>query len=358
MSAHDPRGVGITRPSTWFRGPAVHHGTWEEHPYVEPGAIGTEVEVLRLQPRRALTDMLDAFDLVQVVAGVPAWANVAARVRRPVLLQAATLTRWERETLLRTARGGHALWLRAMTPAVTRLDRSALRHVRAAFVENERMRKALSRWMPAANVHFAPPGVDTGHFRPATTSSASHILAVGRWDDPRKNAPLLFQAYAALRTMLPAAPPLVVAGITSPTAYDLAFAQSIGIGEHIEIRTGLDADALADLYRGAALVVMSSDEEGLGLVLLEAMASGVPVVSTACGGPETSVVEGETGHLVPVGDAGALAQRMAEVLADEPRRRTMGEAARRHVEERFSLEAAGRPFLRVYDALVAGAATT
>ena len=67
----------------------------------------------------------------------------------------------------------------------------------------------------------------------------------------------------------------------------------------------LGDDELVELYRGAALLALSSDEEGLGLVILEAMASGIPVVSTACGGPQTSVVDGETGFLTPVGDAAA-----------------------------------------------------
>ncbi len=357
MGSNDPRGVGITRPTTWFRGPAVHHGTWEDHPYVEPGAIGTEVEVLRLQPRRALTDILDAYDLVQVVAGSPAWANVTSRVRPPVLLQVATLTEWERESVLRSSSGPRALWLRGMTPLVSRLDRSALGHVRGVFVENERMREALTAWMPAENIHFAPPGVDTEHFRPSTApAQARYLLAVGRWDDPRKNASLLFRAYAALRERLPDAPPLVLAGSTAPAPADIAEADALGLMEHVEFRGGLGADALASLYRGALLVALSSDEEGLGLVLLEAMASGVPVVSTACGGPETAVVEGVTGHLVPVRDAGAMADRMAALLRDEPARRRMGEAARAHVERRFSLEAAGRPFLDVYDALLAASA--
>jgi glycosyltransferase involved in cell wall biosynthesis len=207
--------------------------------------------------------------------------------------------------------------------------------------------------MPAENVHFAPPGVDTEHFRPSTApAQARYILAVGRWDDPRKNASLLFRAYAGLVERDPDAPPLVLAGSTAPAPADIAEAEALGLLDRIEFRGGLGSDALASLYRGALLVALSSDEEGLGLVLLEAMASGVPVVSTACGGPETSVVEGVTGYLVPVRDAAALADRMAALLADEPARRAMGAAARRHVEKHFSLEAAGRPFLAVYDALL------
>ena len=361
MSSTDPRGVGITRPTSWFRGPAVHYGTWEEHPYVELGAVGTEMEVLRLRPRRALTELLNGYDLVQVVAGAPAWANVAANVRRPVLLQVATLTEWERVSLLRATGGARGMWLRSITPLVGKMDRAALRHVRAAFVENERMRVALSEWMPPSAVHFAPPGVDTERFRPAVGAAPAgppYILAVARWDDPRKNIGLLLRAYAELRRRAAAAPALILAGSTPPTDADMAIASELGVAGTVEFRGGLDDDSLAELYRGAAAVALSSDEEGLGLVLLEAMASGVPVVSTASGGPQTSVVDGETGYLTPVGDAGAFADRLAALLADETRRRAMGVRARAHVETNFSLEAAGRPFLRVYDQLVRRQAAT
>ena len=61
------------------------------------------------------------------------------------------------------------------------------------------------------------------------------------------------------------------------------------------------------------MFLLSSNEEGLGLVIGEAMAAGLPVVSTRCGGPETFVVEGVTGYLTPVGDAQAMALKIAEL---------------------------------------------
>jgi glycosyltransferase involved in cell wall biosynthesis len=106
------------------------------------------------------------------------------------------------------------------------------------------------------------------------------------------------------------------------------------------------------VYRQASLFVLSSNEEGLGIVILEAMASGLPVVGTRCGGPETCVVEGETGYLVPVGDAEALARSMQVLLEDRALGQQMGKAGRMLVESRFSIEAAGRPFLEVYDRLL------
>jgi glycosyltransferase involved in cell wall biosynthesis len=167
--------------------------------------------------------------------------------------------------------------------------------------------------------------------------------------DPRKNLPVLLRSYRALIDALPDAPPLVLAGNRGPTASDLELARSLGIGERMTFHENVSEAELVELYRGSALYVLSSDEEGLGLVILEAMACGCPVVSTDCGGPSTSVVEGRTGFLVPTGDHAALAERMRALLADPDRRERMGRLARARTVEKFSLEATGRLFVDWYD---------
>ena len=79
------------------------------------------------------------------------------------------------------------------------------------------------------------------------------------------------------------------------------------------------------------------------------MASGLPVVSTRCGGPETAVVDGKTGFLTPIGDARALADAVEHLLDDTALARRMGQAGRQVVEERFSIKATGAVFLDSYD---------
>lgn len=86
------------------------------------------------------------------------------------------------------------------------------------------------------------------------------------------------------------------------------------------------------------LVMISSEFEGLPLVVLEAMALAVPVVSTAVGGISEAVADGETGRLVPPADPDALAGVALELLDAGETRRAMGRAARRRVEDRFSTE--------------------
>ena len=92
--------------------------------------------------------------------------------------------------------------------------------------------------------------------------------------------------------------------------------------------------------------------QGLGIVILEAMACGLPVVSTDCGGPATAIVPDKTGLLIPVGDAEALAGAMCALLEDPAQRIRMGAAGRRRVEERFSIERAGLVYLEVYRRLL------
>jgi glycosyltransferase involved in cell wall biosynthesis len=107
-------------------------------------------------------------------------------------------------------------------------------------------------------------------------------------------------------------------------------------------------DDVAGLMSGCEVFALPSTVEGLPLVILEAMAQERPVVATAVGGTPEVVVDGVTGLLVEPGDPRALAGALEMVLADSARAAAMGAAARRRVEERFSLEAMTQSVLHVY----------
>src|SRR5262245_14539104 len=93
------------------------------------------------------------------------------------------------------------------------------------------------------------------------------------------------------------------------------------------------------LLPAADLLVLPSYTEGLPNVVLEAFAAGVPVVATAVGGTPEVVEDGHSGFLVPPGDAPRLAQRVAELLANEARRRAMGQCGRWRVLQEFTFAA-------------------
>jgi glycosyltransferase involved in cell wall biosynthesis len=99
------------------------------------------------------------------------------------------------------------------------------------------------------------------------------------------------------------------------------------------------------------VAVSSSYTEGLPLVVLEAMAAGVPVVATAVGGTPEAVLEGVTGHLVAPGDAAAIADRIVGLLRDGPRRRSLGERGRQRVADHFTFEAQAAEYLRFFERL-------
>lgn len=357
LSASDRASVQLRRPHTWTRGVQVRSETNNGMTYDHIGAVASEIEYCRYQPRAALTERLNTYDLVQLVAGSPAWAHVTRPVDAPVALQVATLAREERAATFDAGWSPMALWRKFMLRVTDRLDHSALRHVDAAFVENQWMYDHLSEHMPTGEVIFAPPGVDTDQFTPGPPpSTGDYLLSVGRLVDPRKNVSLLFEAYAQLCDRDLDVPPLVLAGLSGPPPEAWDVADRLGIRDRVTVHEDVPTDTLRELYRNAALYVVSSDEEGLGLTILEAMASGRPVVSTACGGPSTVLVDGETGLLTPVGDAPALADAMATVLRQPDRADAMGEAGRERVVDQFSRSVTGERFLDVYDELLSDAA--
>ncbi|WP_118828445.1 glycosyltransferase family 4 protein [Salinibacter ruber] len=350
LSSDDPASVRLTDPGTWTRGIQVQEGTWEGHSYRHVGAFGAEFEFQRYRPRPALTEILNRHDLVQIVAGTPAWALLTRNVDVPVALQVATLARVERKSLLADTPGLLGLWRRGMVRVTDRLDHHALRYADRIFVENDWMQAHLADHVDDGRLVFAPPGVDTAQFTPGDVPPAEgrHLLSVGRLADPRKNVGLLFEAYAHLHDRMTNPPPLVLAGRSGPTDAAWARARSLGIRSQITFHKDVSLETLVDLYRTAACYVVSSDEEGLGLTILEAMACGRPVVSTECGGPSTVIKDGETGRLVPTGAPQPLAKVMQELLTRPSTMDSMGKRSRARIENQFSIEASKQRFLRGY----------
>ena len=130
--------------------------------------------------------------------------------------------------------------------------------------------------------------------------------------------------------------------------------QVAGLGLESRVRfLGIRAD-VADILRASDVFVLSSRWEGNPLSVMEAMAAGLPVVSTAVGGVPELVQEGATGRLVPSEDAGALARALQALVDDPAHRAAMGAAARRHAVAHFDIRHTVRGYEQLYESLLKG----
>ncbi|MFN7954751.1 MAG: glycosyltransferase family 4 protein [bacterium] len=158
-----------------------------------------------------------------------------------------------------------------------------------------------------------------------TAADARGVLFAGRLVEPDKGLALLVDVLARLPPTIRA----VVAGGGSARRWLEARLAEAALGARVELVGWLDRDALAHRLSDAAVVVMTSAwPEPSGLVGLEALAHGRPVVATDVGGIGEWLAEGVVGHRVPPGDPVAMADRIRVLLGDPARREAMGRAGR------------------------------
>jgi glycosyltransferase involved in cell wall biosynthesis len=112
-------------------------------------------------------------------------------------------------------------------------------------------------------------------------------------------------------------------------------------------------DDVHEFYRALDLYLLTSHHEGFSLSTVQALATGLPVVATRCGGPEEIVTDGSDGVLIPAGSPAAVAVAIAALARDPVRRSALGAAARATAETRFST----RAMLGQYEALYESLAT-
>jgi len=152
------------------------------------------------------------------------------------------------------------------------------------------------------------------------------ILFVGRLV-PQKGVDVLLRAFAVVLRRCPGIR-LVIAGDGYQRLYLERLSRHLGLPPHVEFVGWQTGPALARLYQAAEMVVVPSVYEPFGLVALEAMACGRPVVASRIGGLAEVIAEGRTGYLIPPGDYLSLARRMAQLLLEPARAAAMGQAAR------------------------------
>jgi glycosyltransferase involved in cell wall biosynthesis len=224
--------------------------------------------------------------------------------------------------------------------------------------------------VPLHAISVVPCGVDVDRFRPDGPVEArgrtERVLTASRLVR-RKGVGTTIAALAALveagRDV-----ELVIVGGAGTAGADLAddpeyqrldaLARSLGVRDHVSFRGQLGQDAMPSVYRSADVVVCAPWYEPFGIVPLEAMACGRPVVASQVGGLIDTVVEDATGLHVPPRDEAAVAAAVTALLDDPERREAYGAAGRERVESRYAWTRVAADTERVYERLISGGATT
>lgn len=208
----------------------------------------------------------------------------------------------------------------------------------------------------AGKVRIVPNGVDTQKYQPRPPNEALRrkfglstdpcVLFVGSLI-PRKGLPYLVEA---AKTVVKAQPNVkfVMVGDGPQKPQLTAAIQTAGLQGNFMFLGNLTEADLVGIYSCADVFVLPSVQEGQGIVLLEAQASGVPVVAFGVGGVNEAVRDGETGLLIERGDTEALADALLKLLSDKALRGKMGAAGRRFVTENYSWDLCAQRMLALY----------
>jgi glycosyltransferase involved in cell wall biosynthesis len=354
-----PESRRVLDPKTWIRGVTTSVRTVGDVEVTYVGANWSEFEFMRYAPRKELDDVLNKYDAVIGVFGTPAQCLMFRSLRVPAIAKVATLVALERRQLLSSLTGLRWLLAKANLYVTARLDEKGLFVPTRLMVINDWMFKYCQKRV-GSKVELAPPGVDTDFYVPLKDDSASHsagdstsldpspyFLFVGRLADPRKDIKSLLRAYRLACDTFDVPQKLILAGRgdIQPDEYQLI--AELGLEERVEIIPDVPRDALRALYQGADLFVLSSAEEGLGIVLLEAMSCGTPVLSSATEGARYAMGDGEVGSLIDLGPrfVEELAVSLGRWATDPAARKRAGLNGRRRVVENFSYQAMSQKYV-------------
>ncbi|WP_199730386.1 glycosyltransferase family 4 protein [Amycolatopsis panacis] len=233
------------------------------------------------------------------------------------------------------------------------------------YVSKYTRRRFAAAFGPLAGLEMLPSGVDTTLFAPDPGAReeirARHglgdrptVVCVSRLV-PRKGQDMLVHALPAIRAQVPDAALLLVGG--GPYRKQLTqLAEACGVSRDVVLTGSVPWEELPAHYNAGDVFAMPArtrgkglDVEGLGIVYLEASATGLPVVAGTSGGAPEAVLDEVTGHVVNGRDVAQLADTLAALLTDRVRARRMGEAGRAWVSEHWRWDTMAARLSRLLD---------
>lgn len=189
-------------------------------------------------------------------------------------------------------------------------------------------------------IHVIPCGIEVDKFPKDTQNDSNLLIAVGRFTE--KKAPhLTIQAFSKVKRDFPDVRlEMIGGGALMPKCQQLI--KSIGLENSITLHGVQNHDfvkqrlARASIFLQHSVTAKNGDTESQGISLLEAMASGIPVVSTLHNGFAETVIDNKTGFLVKEGDVEAMAKKISILIRDRSLRESMGKASFNHVRTAYS----------------------
>ncbi|MGH2461313.1 MAG: glycosyltransferase family 4 protein [Chloroflexota bacterium] len=257
--------------------------------------------------------------------------------------EAAPLARWERLRLL---------WRWPTRALIEReIRRRDLRNVRRARIvlANSRYTRDRIQLVYGRDAEVCYPGVDGGRFpSPKEFPASTNVISVGALE-AHKGFDFVIGALGRIpEARRPSLTLVGAGGHPRMPSYLTGLAEQAGV--RLQIQRGLSDDELRDRYGQAAAFVFGAHQEPFGLVLLEAMASGLPIVAVGEGGVPEIVEDGRTGYLVPR-DESQFAAALDRLLTDSDLRRKLALAARERVDARWSWDDAAARVEQCLEAL-------
>jgi glycosyltransferase involved in cell wall biosynthesis len=284
--------------------------------------------------------LLQPYDFFFVSSGTPIAAHPLVLLDKKFILWVATPFSEDRAERLKTLPWWQRVLSWLTTSSMQKIEQKVLQQAAAilpmSHYAQDRFVQIVGQKKKMSVVGFP---LSSHCFSQKRLDLSKTVVAIGRFTDPRKNLKMLLEVWENLSPKSPNAQLFVIGSVPESVANDSKLSK-----QGIKFFGTVSGPEKVRIVKEANFALITSQQEGLGIVGLEAMAQGLPVISTDCGGVSDYVKEGKTGFFVPQGDAVAMAKRCQYLLQNPHLCWQMGQAAQAFVQERFSQEAVHADF--------------
>ncbi len=284
-------------------------------------------------------EALKDFDYVFVVSATPIAGHPAALLNKKYVIWISTSYTHDRAQRVQELKGIRALINRLAEPRMKKIEKTILQ--KASYIyplssySQSQFEEAQGKLLSDYLITGYP--LDFSKIKYTAQTQEKNIITVGRFNDPRKNIDMLIKSFEIICTKIPTARLFVIG--QRPSAETLKKYRNLPCFKNITFTGVVAPRDLKHFYKQARLMLITSHQEGFGIAGLEALAYGIPVISTDCGGPRDYVIDGQTGYLVDVNDYKNMAVKSLRILSSDKTYQKLSKNAFDYSRQHFSLTA-------------------